>query len=131
MKVHHLAIAVSNIDEYRKLWSDLLDMNEPEVHVLPDRGVKACIFETDNLRIELVESLGEDSPIAKFVKERGGGMHHIGLETSNIDKDIERVKSHGFKLIGETLLTGLGDTRVIFVHPKSLKVLVELVEPPK
>lgn len=131
MKVNHLAIAVSNIEQYRELWSKLLDMPLPEIHVLTERGVRACAFHTENLCIELVEPLNEESPIAKFVQERGGGLHHIALETSDIEKDIERGKSHGFRFLTENPLIGLGNTRVIFMHPKSIGVLVELVEPPK
>jgi len=131
MKVNHLAIAVSNIEQYRVIWSKLLGMPIPEIHTLADRGVRVCPFETENLLIELVEPLGENSPIAKFVQERGGGLHHIGLEVNNIESGIEQGKAHGFQFLGENPLRGLGDTRVIFIHPKSIGVLVELVEPPK
>jgi len=131
MRVHHLAIACADIMQSRDLWSKLLNMAPPDIHILENRGVKACVFNTSNLRIELVEPLGENSPIAKFVKERGGGLHHLALETWDIENEMNRGISNGLNFIGDKPLEGLGNTRVIFIHPKSIGVLVELVEPPK
>lgn len=128
MKVNHLAIAVSDIERARTLWSNVLQMDEPEVHVLDDRGVMACPFETENLIIELIQPIDENSPIWKFVHEKGGGLHHVALESDDIEADIEIGKSNGFRFLGDTPVAGLNDTKVIFMHPKSLGVLVELVQ---
>jgi len=131
MRVHHLAIACADIIQSRDLWSKLLNIAPPEIHTLEDRGVKACAFDTSNLRIELVQPLDENSPIAKFVKERGGGLHHVALETSDIEKEMNRGITSGFKFLGDKPLVGFENTKVIFMHPKSVGVLVEFVEPPK
>jgi methylmalonyl-CoA/ethylmalonyl-CoA epimerase len=129
MKVNHLAIAVKDIKLSRELWAKLLKMEPPDIHTLEDRGVYACTLDTQNLTIELVQPIDEKSPIWKFVSEKGGGLHHIALETADIVSDIERGKSHGFQFLGDHPVEGLDNTKVIFLHPKSLGVLVELVEP--
>ena len=128
MKVNHLAIAVADIEQAREIWSKLLQMEKPHIHELPERGVKACPFKTENLMIELVQPIDENSPVWKFVHEKGGGLHHLALETNDIDADIELGKSNGFRFLGENPVDGLDNTKVIFIHPKSIGVLVELVQ---
>lgn len=128
MKVNHLAIAVSDIEQARELWAKVLNMDEPEIHILKDRGVMACPFETENIIIELIQPIDENSPIWKFVHEKGGGLHHLALESEDIEADIETGKSNGFRFLGDKPIVGLNDTKVIFLHPKSLGVLLELVQ---
>ncbi|MCD6216950.1 VOC family protein [bacterium] len=128
MKINHLAIAVSDIEQSCALWSKVLQMDKPEVHILDDSGVIACPFETENLIIELIQPIDKNSPIWKFVHEKGGGLHHVALESDDIESDIEIGKSNGFRFLGDNPVEGLNDTKVIFMHPKSLGVLVELVQ---
>ncbi len=128
MKVNHLAIAVSDIEQARTLWSKILKLDEPEIHVLKARGVIVCPYEAENLLIELIQPIDENSPIWKFVHERGGGLHHVALESEDIEADIEFGKSNGFRFLGDKPIDGFNDTKVIFLHPKSLGVLVELVQ---
>jgi methylmalonyl-CoA/ethylmalonyl-CoA epimerase len=129
MKVDHIAIAVKNIDDVRELWAKLLKIDTPEIHTLKERGVHACAYRLDNLMIELVQPIDESSPIWKFVHEKGGGLHHVALQTADIDSEIEYGKSNGFKFIGDKAVEGLDKTKIIFLHPKTLGTLVELVQP--
>lgn len=129
MKVDHIAIAVKNIDDVRELWAKLLKIDTPVIHTLKERGVYACAYSLDNLMIELVQPIDESSPIWKFVHEKGGGLHHVALQTKDIDSEVEYGKSNGFKFIGDKVVEGLDKTKIIFLHPKTLGTLVELVQP--
>lgn len=129
MKVDHIAIAVKNLDDVRELWAKLLKMDTPEIHTLKERGVFACAYRLHNLMIELVQPIDESSPIWKFVHEKGGGLHHVALQTNDIESEVEYGKSNGFKFIGDKVVEGLDKTKIIFLHPKTFGTLVELVQP--
>ncbi|MBU1023688.1 VOC family protein [bacterium] len=129
MRINHLAIAVKDIAQARDMWSKLLKMNPPEIHVLEERGVKACPFYTENVLLEIVEPIDESSPVWKFVHEKGGGLHHIAIESDDIEADIELGKANGFRFIGDSPVDGLDNSKIIFFHPKSVGILLELVQP--
>jgi methylmalonyl-CoA/ethylmalonyl-CoA epimerase len=80
-------------------------------------------------RIELLEPLGDNSPIEKFMAKRGEGIHHIAIAVDNIEKAIERLKAAGARMIDETPRPGAHGTKIAFVHPSANHgVLLELVE---
>ena len=80
-------------------------------------------------KIELLQGTNDDSPIAKFISKRGEGIHHIAFEVSDINSEIERLKSEGFKLINSEAKDGADNKKIFFVHPKSTNgVLVELCQ---
>jgi methylmalonyl-CoA/ethylmalonyl-CoA epimerase len=97
--------------------------------VVPDQKVKVAFFLAGQTRIELLEATTEDSPISKFVAERGGGIHHLALRTEDVSAEIGRMQEHQIRMIDSTPRGGAHHTRIAFMHPKAAHgVLLELTE---
>ena len=128
-KIEHIGIAVSNLDEAIKLYTNLLGVEPYKTEIVKSEGVKTSFFKSSNTKIELLEGIGEDNAISKFIKNRGEGIHHIAFEVDNILLEIQRLKKHGFQIINEKPKKG-GDNKLIcFMHPKSTNhVLIELCQ---
>jgi methylmalonyl-CoA/ethylmalonyl-CoA epimerase len=130
-KLNHIAIAVPDIKEAAKQYRDVFGAKVSEAVDQPDHGVTTVFIDLGNTKIELLQVLGEDSPIQNFIdKNPKGGMHHICLEVNNINKAIEKLTSH------EVSITGNGKSKIgahgkpiVFLHPKSCNgTLIELEE---
>ena len=128
-RLNHVAIATKNIAAAAKVYRDTLGANVSEPVPQPDHGVTTIFVELPNTKIELLEPLGENSPIAKFLeKNPSGGMHHICYEVDDIYAARDRMRAEG------ATITGTGEPRigahgkpVIFLHPKDfVGTLVEL-----
>ena len=132
MRVDHIAIAVNNVDEALKNYQKILNVNHLEIEMVPHEKVKVAMLELEDTRIELMEPTAPDSPISKFLTERGEGIHHIAITADNIEKDVERAKSQGMRMLGD-IRSGSYGRKITFIHPKSLNgVLTEFCEaPPK
>lgn len=132
MRVDHIAIAVNNVDEALKNYQKILNVNHLEIEVVPHEKVKVAMLELEDTRIELMEPTADDSPIKKFLVERGEGIHHIAITADDIEKDVARAAANGMRMLGG-LRTGSYGRRITFIHPKSLNgVLTEFCEaPPK
>ena len=131
MKIDHIAIAVNSLEEAVKEYKQALGIQEVEFETVESEGVRVAILHLKNSRIELMEPTRDDSPIKKFLISRGEGLHHIALETDNIEGEVERMKGCGVRFLGE-VRPGSRGTKVTFIHPKSLHgVLVELCSHPK
>lgn len=131
MKIDHIAIAVNSLEEAVKEYKQALDIQEVEFETVESEGVRVAILHLKNSRIELMEPTRDDSPIKKFLTNRGEGLHHIALETDNIDGEVERMKGCGIRFLGDVRLGSRG-TKVTFIHPNSLHgVLAELCSHPK
>lgn len=129
MGVDHIGVAVKNLDEAISVYRNILGFKLLGVHVLTERKVKVAFLSTDGeTQIELLEPLGNDSPVAKFLESRGEGIHHIALRVDNIEKTLEEFKNKGVMLVDEKPRTGVEGKKIAFVHPKSTRgVLLELV----
>ena len=126
MKIDHIAIAVNNVEASAKVYQKALGINEIEVETVESEGVKVAILPMENGRIELIQPIKDDSPIKKFLEKKGPGLHHMALETDNIQGDVERMEGCGVQFLGK-VRPGSAGTKVIFIHPKSLEgVLAEL-----
>ena len=131
MKIDHVAIAVNNLDEAVKEYQNVLGVKEVEIENVESEGVRVAILHLANSRIELMEPTKDTSPIKKFLETRGEGMHHIALATDAIEGEVDRMKSHGVRFLGE-VRPGSRGTKITFIHPKSLHgVLTELCSHPK
>ena len=131
MKIDHIAIAVNNVDEAVKQYKQTLGVDEVEFETVETEGVRVAILHLGNSRIELMAPTRDDSPIKKFLEKKGQGLHHIALETENIDAEVTRMKESGVQFLGD-IRSGSRGTRVTFIHPKSLSgVLAELCYHPK
>ncbi|MDP2916348.1 MAG: methylmalonyl-CoA epimerase [Dehalococcoidia bacterium] len=127
-KVKHIGIAVNNIDEAVKLYTDVLGLKVVATETLEEQKVKTAIIPVGESEIELLESTDPEGTIAKFIEKRGEGLHHIALGVDNIEEAIKTVKAKGIPLIDEKPRKGVQNTRVAFLHPKGTKILLELVE---
>ncbi len=125
-KIDHVAIAVKNLEDGVKIWKDFGFKIEYEV--VEEQKVKVAILHIGESRIELLEPIADDSPISKFLEKRGEGLHHLAVNVDNIEQELQRLKSLGYRLIDEKPRKGAGGKKIAFVHPKSAKVLLELVE---
>ena len=131
MKINHVAIAVENVEDAAKAYQDALDVKDIEFETVETEGVKVAIIPMENGRIELMQPTKEDSPIKKFLDKKGPGLHHMALETDNIDGEVERMEGCGVQFLGK-VRPGSAGTKVTFIHPKSLEgVLAELCSHPK
>lgn len=128
----HVGVAVKSLDEAVHVYRDVLGFKLEGIHVLKERKVKAAFFSTGGqTRIELLEPLGSDSPVAKFLETRGEGVQHIAVRVQDIEAALEKLKKKGATLVDEKPTIGAEGARIGYVHPKSTRgVLLELCERP-
>ncbi|KRT60708.1 MAG: glyoxalase/bleomycin resistance protein/dioxygenase [Thaumarchaeota archaeon CSP1-1] len=126
MKIDHIAIAVNNVEEAAKIYQEALGVDTVEFETVESEGVKLAILHLENGRIELMQPMNDESPIKKFLDQKGQGLHHMALQTNNIEGEVERMEGCGIQFLGK-IRPGSEGTKVIFIHPKSLSgVLAEL-----
>ncbi len=131
MKIDHIAIAVNDVEVSAKVYQKALGIDEIEFETVESEGVKVAILHMENGRIELIQPTKDDSSIKKFLDKKGPGLHHIALETNNIEGEVERMEGCGVQFLGN-IRPGSAGTKVTFIHPKSLDgVLAELCSHPK
>ncbi len=130
MKIDHIAIAVNDVEESAKVYQQALGVDSVEFETVESEGVKIAIIELENGRIELMQPTNDSSPIKKFLDKKGQGLHHMALETDNIEGEVERMEGCGIQFLGK-VRPGSAGTKVTFIHPKSLNgVLTELCSHP-
>ncbi|HEY6882906.1 MAG TPA: methylmalonyl-CoA epimerase [Nitrososphaeraceae archaeon] len=128
MRIDHIAIAVNNVDEALGNYQKILKVDRLEIEVVPIEKVRVAMLELEDTRVELMEPTADDSPIKKFLEERGEGIHHIAITADDIEKDISRASANGMRILGQ-LRSGSYGRKVTFIHPKSLNgVLTEFCE---
>src|SRR5258708_4317008 len=129
MKIDHLGIAVESLDQSLQFYRVSLGLECEGFETVEDQKVRVAMLPIGDSRVELLESTSEDSPIAKFLKKRGPGIHHICVEVSDIRAKLAFLKSRGVRLIDEQPKPGAGGHLVAFVHPSSTHgVLIELTQ---
>jgi methylmalonyl-CoA/ethylmalonyl-CoA epimerase len=126
--IHHLGIAVVDLDEaiatYERLFGARVEYREP----LVEQGVEAASVLLGDSRFELVSPTGEDTPVGRFLARRGPGMHHVALGTEDLPSALEELEAAGAQLVDPTPRRGLFGLEVAFVHPDSVHgVLTEVV----
>ncbi len=127
-RIDHLGIAVRSVEEALRFWQGLLGMTVSLRETVEAEEVRVAMLPAGDSRIELLEPVSEDSPIAKFLAKRGEGLHHVAIAVPDLAATVERLKAGGAKLLNEAR-KGAGGHRYVFVHPASAGgVLVELVE---
>ena len=130
MRVDHIAIAVNDADKALENYKKILKIDKIDVEVVPNEKVKVVMLNLEDTRLELIEPLEDASPISKFLKERGEGIHHIAITADEIENDVNHAKENGMRFLGE-LRTGSYGRKITFIHPKSLNdVLVEFCQAP-
>ena len=128
-KVEHIGIAVKDLKTAGSLYEKLLNTTIYKTEKVTTEGVKTAFLQTGPSKIELLEASSADSPIAKFIEQKGEGIHHIAFEVDDIVTEMARLKSEGFVLLSDEPKAGADNKLVCFVHPKCMGgVLVELVQ---
>ena len=132
-RIDHLGIAVKDLEASLKRWKDLFGAKVGVIEEIRERGVKVAPLEfEDGSAVELVAPLGEDSPIEKFINERGEGIHHLSLEVDRIEEVMEELINNGIQFIQEEPQKGAEGSKIAFIHPRNLGgVLLELKEKKK
>ncbi len=128
MRVDHVAIAVNNVDEAIKNYEKILKINKIDIEEVPTERVKVAILRLEDTRIELMEPTADDSPIKKFLTDRGEGIHHIAITADDIENDVDRAIANGTRMIGN-IRSGSYGRKITFIHPKSMNgVLTEFCQ---
>ena len=124
--VDHIGIAVASIEE-AKVFYENLGLVVEEIEEVPEEGVRVAMIPCGEVKIELLEPTRPDSPIARFLAQRGPGIHHLCLRSSDIGEDDATLRAKDYRLLKDEPSPGAGGSWVQFVHPKSAGgVLVEL-----
>lgn len=118
-KLDHIGIAVRSIDEARVFYEKVLGLGCERIEQVESQQVRVAFFTVGETRIELLEPLNDESPIARFLARNGEGVHHLAYQTDDIEKQLARAKEAGLTLINESPVEGAGGKKVAFVHPKS------------
>jgi methylmalonyl-CoA/ethylmalonyl-CoA epimerase len=131
MKIDHIGIATNSLDDGLAIWRDALGLTVDHTEVINEQGVKVAMLAVGETHVELLEPLGAETPVGKFVAKRGPGIHHIAVEVKDIKASLADLKNKGARLIDETPRVGAGGCLVAFVHPSTTNgVLLELVQHP-
>jgi len=126
-KIDHIGIAVANLDETLKVYTDILGLKLQGTEVVADQKVRVAFLPVGDTEIELLESTDPDGPIAKFIENKGQGIQHIAFRVDDIEAALEEMKAKGIRLIDEKPRYGAGGAKIAFLHPKSTNgVLIEL-----
>lgn len=133
-RVNHVAIAVPDLKVAAARYRDSLNASVSQAQALPEHGVTVVFVQLDNTKIELLEPLGDGSPIAAFLaKNPDGGMHHVCYEVADIIAARDQLKAAGARILGDgTPKIGAHGNPVLFLHPKDFfGTLIELEEVPQ
>jgi len=127
-EIDHLGIAVKSLAQAKKFYESL-GLSPMAEETVEAEKVRLSMVPVGESRIELLEPLSDDSPIAKFLAKRGEGLHHVALHVDDLSGTVERLKANGTRLISDEIKVGAGGHLYVFVHPSSAGgVLLELVE---
>jgi len=128
-KIDHIGIAVKNIEQAAKLYTDVMGLKLDEVEVLEAVGVKIAMIPVGDSNIELVEPMRPDSGIGKYVEKYGEGLHHMAFEVDDIDAALAALKANNIPLVDETPRGGSNGSRIAFLDAAGAnQVSIELVE---
>lgn len=128
-KVDHIGIAVRSLDEVLPFYTEILQLPLLGIEEVDSEKVRVAFLKAGETKLELLEPTSVESPIAKHIKNRGEGIHHIALGTDSIQERINEIKEKGIRMIQDVPKVGAGGAMVAFMHPKSTgSVLYELCE---
>lgn len=130
--ISHIGIAVDDLEQAIKRFTEILGYGPSEQTEVPDHGVKIAFFAGEGSefgRIELLEAIDDTAPIKKFLDKHGPGLHHIAILVDDLDRKLKELKSKGYRLIDETPRIGAEGKKIAFIHPASVGgILLELQE---
>ena len=128
--IDHVGIAVHDLEAALQFFQDVFQVPSAEIIELPDQGVRGTLVPVGQTRLELLQPLSSDSPVARFLERRGEGLHHLAFHVDNIAEKLEILSGKGLELIDREPRSGLSGI-IAFVHPRSVHgILTELVQTP-
>jgi methylmalonyl-CoA/ethylmalonyl-CoA epimerase len=126
--IHHLGVAVDDLDGALETYERLFGARLEHRETVEEQGVEAASLRIGSDRVELLASLGDDTPVGKFLSNRGPGMHHVAYEVDDVGAALDELAAEGAELIDERPRRGLFGLQVAFVHPDAVHgVLAEIV----
>jgi len=129
LKVDHIGIAVKDLEQAKKFYTDMLGMTVMGEETVEQQKVKVCFIPCGDSELELLESTSPDGPIAKFIEKNGEGMQHVAVRVDNIEAAIADLIEKGVRMIDKVPRYGAGGASIAFVHPKSTGgILFELTQ---
>jgi methylmalonyl-CoA epimerase len=129
MRIHHVGVAVADLDVAIRLYTDLFGAELTHRASNEADGLAAAFLRAGDVEVELLSPLREDTPVGKFLAKRGPGLHHIAVAVPDIEKAMAGARAAGLELIDAEPRIGLHGARIAFIHPKSVGgVLTEFVE---
>ena len=129
-RIDHIGVAVEDLDAALKLYDADLDLALVHRETVEAQGVEAVLLDVGEGHVELLKPLGPDTPLGRFLAKNGPGLHHVAYQTPDIEAELDRLRAAGLRLIDEQPRTGIRNSRVAFVHPRSTGgVLTEIVQP--
>jgi len=129
-RVHHVGLVVRRLEDGLALWRDRFGLEVAKQATIEDQGVRAALLPIGNSEIELLEPIGADTGVGRFLAKRGEGLHHVCLESNDVAADLAAARTRGLPLIDERPRPGLAG-QICFLHPKGTRgALVEFAQPP-
>jgi methylmalonyl-CoA/ethylmalonyl-CoA epimerase len=129
-RIDHIGVAVTDLDAAIALYETSYDMTLVHRETVTEQGVEAVLLDVGENHVELLLPLGDDTPVGKFLAKNGPGLHHVAYQVADIEAALEQLKAADIKLIDATPRTGIRNSRVAFLHPRSTgAVLTEIVQP--
>ena len=130
--LNHIGIAVKSIDEHRSFYEQTLGAEFEGCEDVASQKVRVAFFKINDVRLELLEPTDPSSAVAKFLENRGEGLHHLAFTVDDIQARIAELQSEGLRMIDQTPRQGAHHMQIAFIHPKSThSVLTELCQPPQ
>ncbi len=131
-RVDHIGIAVHSLDRALPLYESLLGTKAERIEEVSEQKTRVAVLPLGPGRVELLESMEEGSPVARFLARRGQGLHHVCIEVEDIAAELRRLRAAGVRLIDQEPRRGAGGCLIAFVHPESAAgVLVEISQAPE
>ena len=128
-KIEHIGIAVNDLNASNVLFEKLLGVPHYKIEEVASEGVRTSFFQSGPNKVELLEALDDEGPIAKFLHKKGEGIHHIAFAVDDIVAEMARLAKEGFTLLNKEPKKGADNKWVAFLHPKTTNgVLVELCQ---
>lgn len=128
--IDHTGIAVASLEESLGFYLDVLGLALVHRETVADQGVEAALLDVGDSHVELIAPLGPETGVARFLKQRGPGLHHVAYRVGDIEATLASLSAAGVRLIDEQPRIGIRGSRVAFVHPAATGgVLTEIVEP--
>lgn len=128
-RIHHVGVVLPSLEAGLRFWRDTLGLHFTKSATIEEQGVRAALLKVGESEIELLEPLNADNAVGKFLKRRGGGLHHVCFETDDVERELDAARAKNIQLIDQKPRHGLAGM-ICFLHPNATRgVLVEYAQP--